>query len=227
MTESSSTFRNIKLEVNDLTGYSVITNDQLEDSAFDVASIVTDDMRSALLAKEDREFLVGNGDNGPIGLLYAGAKLSIASRNTTNKIKLADVIAMEAKLYAPFHKNAVWICSQSASAEIALIQTSVNAMAYSDTLANGGFPMLRGKPVLISENLPSLGTEGDLILVDLSQYFVGSKRDVVISFSDHYRFLNNETAYRAILRTDGRNGLNTYLTLANSETVSNIVTIPA
>ena len=63
---------------------------------------------------------------------------------------------------------------------------------------------LMTRPVVVTEKMPSLGSVGDICLVDLSQYCVALRRDVRIEKSQHYGFNQDVSHYRAVLRVDGQ-----------------------
>jgi len=61
-----------------------------------------------------------------------------------------------------------------------------------------------GKPVIPVEHCATLGTPGDIILADLSQYVMSDKGAPQAASSIHVRFLNDETTFRFIYRVDGQ-----------------------
>jgi len=77
-----------------------------------------------------------------------------------------------------------------------------------------------GRPVIPVEYCATLGTPGDFILADFSQYVLGEKGGIQTASSIHVRFINDEMTYRFVMRVDGqslwkkpltpKNGTNTY-----------------
>jgi HK97 family phage major capsid protein len=77
-----------------------------------------------------------------------------------------------------------------------------------------------GRPVIPTEHNATLGTPGDIILADLTQYVMADKGAPTTASSIHVRFLNDETTFRFVYRVDGqpvwkkpltpKNGTNTY-----------------
>jgi HK97 family phage major capsid protein len=61
-----------------------------------------------------------------------------------------------------------------------------------------------GAPVLKCEQCKTLGTLGDIILADFSQYVIAEKGGIEAASSIHVRFLTDETTYRFVLRMDGQ-----------------------
>ena len=93
-------------------------------------------------------------------------------------------------------------------------------------LSGDRFARLKGAPVIPTEFNPTLGTVGDIMLVDLSQYLLIDKGGPQADSSIHVRFINNEKTFRFIYRVDGRPLWNTVLTPAKgSNTLSPFVAL--
>jgi hypothetical protein len=61
-----------------------------------------------------------------------------------------------------------------------------------------------GRPVIICEQCPTLGTAGDIMLCDMSQYCVIDKGSIQEDWSIHIMYLYDESVYRAVFRADGQ-----------------------
>jgi HK97 family phage major capsid protein len=69
---------------------------------------------------------------------------------------------------------------------------------------SGPVPMtLFGKPILFTEKTPTLGTKGDVMLVDFSQYAIGLRQEVIVDSSLSPGWTQDKTSYRVIVRVDG------------------------
>jgi HK97 family phage major capsid protein len=75
-----------------------------------------------------------------------------------------------------------------------------------------------GYPIFFVENAQPLGTQGDLILADLSKYVVGDRQMVTIDSSKHFRFQYDLTSWRAVHRVDGRPWLSAPITYRDGVT---------
>jgi HK97 family phage major capsid protein len=62
---------------------------------------------------------------------------------------------------------------------------------------------LQGRPMFPMEQCPGLGTTGDLILADLSQYINISKGTIQTAMSIHLKFDYDESVFRWLYRMDG------------------------
>ena len=79
-------------------------------------------------------------------------------------------------------------------------------------MADGPPVSIYGRPVIESEKCQTLGTAGDIYLVDFGYYLIGDRQSMVMSSSPHVRFTNDETVHRFIQRLDGQPWVNSALT---------------
>jgi len=71
-------------------------------------------------------------------------------------------------------------------------------------LSAAPFATLYGRPVVITEYNAALGTPGDILLADLSQYTKVDKGGVQAATSMHVAFLTDENVFRVTYRVDGK-----------------------
>ena len=72
---------------------------------------------------------------------------------------------------------------------------------------------LFGRPVLISEKVPSLGNQGDVNLLDPTLYVIGDRMQIEVAASEHVNFLKNQMTWRVVERVDGQPWLEKAITL--------------
>ena len=60
-----------------------------------------------------------------------------------------------------------------------------------------------GRPAIPIEQCAAIGTEGDIILFDPSQYIIGDKGGMNAASSIHVQFVTDQTAFRWIYRVNG------------------------
>jgi HK97 family phage major capsid protein len=86
---------------------------------------------------------------------------------------------------------------------------------------------LLGRPIFYTEYLPTLGSAGDVLLCNWSQYIEGTYQPLQSAESIHVRFVNNERAFRFTMRNDGAPWWRSVLTPKNGSTLSPYVTLAA
>lgn len=68
--------------------------------------------------------------------------------------------------------------------------------------------------------MQSLGTSGDIALIDWTQYAIGIGRGIAIARSEHHGFSSDSTYWRAVLRIDGQPLWSTAFTPRTGSTLS-------
>jgi HK97 family phage major capsid protein len=205
-TESAPRFGKVKLEAKKLVGLTVATDELLEDSAVNIANFLVSLFGEALGFKEDIDFLQGTGMGKPLGVINAAGITSV-TRNTANRIKYQDILGMEQNLLSAFDRNSVWMTTKAGRGQIVQIQVdTTSALVFQPSLRDGYPDTLLGRPFIVVDNakLPALGTTGDILLGDFSQYYIGDRGAMKVSSSIHDRFRQDETVFKFVKRFDGQ-----------------------
>lgn len=206
--ETSFALRQITLEPQEFSGYLEATDKLLRN--WSAASALIERLfRNAMMAKEDHEFLTGNGIGGPLGILNAGATYDVA-RTTAGTIVFDDVIAMLSRLLQRGGQP-VWMASQSTMPKLLALRNLSGSPAVGDgglvfqpSLVPGVPTMLMGYPVIWHERSPQLGTAGDLVLADLSYYLIKDGSGPFVASSEHVKFRENKTVFKIFWNVDGQ-----------------------
>lgn len=206
-------FRDMTLTARKLTAFGVASNELAADGInFDEA--IGRIFPKAIGWYLDKSFLTGTGAGTPLGILNSSCTLSV-SRNTATNIEYVDIANMVSKIHPACFKNAVWVASVSTIPELLQLEVGTGNTHYPVlSESNGSYTML-SRPVIFSEKLSALGTKGDLMFCDFSQYAIGLRKEARLDRSEHLYFDKDQVAYRCILRADGEPLWDNYLTLAD------------
>lgn len=231
LTDTSSNFGQVTLDASTLTAYTEVPNQLLQDSALSMDAFINTNFPKALVWGEDSAFLTGDGVAKPKGVLNADALVVVAKQSgqVASTVVWQNVVKMYARMLPSSLSNAVWVASPATFVELATMALSVGTGGSAIWLNNGveGPPMtVLGRPLFLTEKVPTLGTQGDLSFMDFGQYLVGDRGYMEAMSSPHYKFQNLKTAYRFVQRVDGRPAVTSALTPANSgDTLSPFVTL--
>jgi HK97 family phage major capsid protein len=233
--KSKPTFRKIELKLKKLTLMAFMTNELLEDTGGALDAYLTRAAAKELVFKTNNGLVAGTGSGIPLGWLNAPCKVTQAAvgGQGANTITAINIINMWARLYAPCRPAAAWFINQNVEPQLA--QLTLATGTYSGQLvympptglSNTVYATLQGRPVIPIEQAPSLGTEGDISLVDLSQY-VGIKKasGMQAAVSIHLRFDYDETVFKFTLRLDAEPAWQSALTpFKGTSTQSPIITL--
>jgi HK97 family phage major capsid protein len=221
LTASQPAFGRVVLEAKKLTGYTEIPNELLEDSIAALDQFFSEMFPEALAWFEDIAFLSGDGVGNPQGVYNGTAGINV-TRNTSNEVLLADIVAMYTRMLPQSLNTAVWLCSPAVIAQLLQLvlisgTTPVAPPLWLNQMQVNDAPVytLLGRPLIVSEKIPNLGTRGDLAFVDFGYYLIGDRQQMQVSSSEDYKFANDLTAFRVIERLDGRPWLRSALTPEN------------
>lgn len=198
------------------------TNQLIEDVA-NLGSIVNMYARLGLDRNRDDGIIAGTG-TGFVGLLDSAALLKVVTRATTVTIGAADVAGMLAGLAPGSLATACWLVSPTAYAKI--LQLTNTATGFQNDYSQSPAGTLYGRPIFINESCKSVGTSGDIILVDLTKYaFADHTGGVKVAYSEHIRFDYNESVWRFEQRVGGAPLWSSVITTAGGDTVSPCVVL--
>jgi HK97 family phage major capsid protein len=228
ITESQPSFDNVKLELNKLTAYVEDSNELEQDAITNMGSLLTMMYGEVLAFEEDYAFINGDGVNKPLGILTAPCLVSV-SRATASQIHPSDIVNMIARFKGSLDR-AVFTVNQSALPQIYQLRDDNGNFIWhpgnSGSIATRAMGTLYGIPMVVTEKNPALGTKGDLILADWSHYLIGDRGGLRTDYSQHFKFKNDQMAYRCIKRVDGQPWLKSAITPRNGgSTLSPFVTI--
>ena len=165
--------------------------------------------------------LRGTGAGQPLGLLNAGATVSVAkeSGQAAATLELENINKMVARLHPSAEDGAVWFRNKDTETELEQLAAAVGTGGIPVFLASPtGYPnvaerrqeRLKGMPIQTVEWCATLGTVGDLILANLKYYAMGvqasenGQGQIQEAMSMHLRFDYAETAFRFMFGCDGQ-----------------------
>ncbi len=232
LTASQPKLRQMEWNLKKL-GALMYTTDELLADATALGAVMQQAAGEELSFMVDDSIFNGTGAGMPLGLLNAAATLSISKETgqTAATIVFQNIQKMWNRMWSRSRGNAVWFINQD-------IEPSLNSMDF--PVGTGGVPVylppggvaqaplatLLGRPVIPTEFNATLGTVGDIILADMSQYLIIDKGGVQGATSIHVQFLTDQTAFRWIYRVDGQPLWNSPLTpYKGTNTLSPFVTL--
>ena len=225
LTESQAKFAAVALDAKKLTCYGEVPNELFQDAVGAFNAWLERALPDTISFYEDLACLNGSGVGEPLGVLKGNGLISV-TRTASNKIDWLDILAMVARLLPSGFNRAVWVASPATLPELGNLQSKVKNVAgtenvggsniwFTDGAADAPTAIL-GRPLLISEKVPTLGTAGDLSLIDFSHYLLGDRMAISFETSPHFKFNRDITAVRCIERMNGRPWVNSAVTPANS-----------
>lgn len=199
-----------KLDLGKLAAVWYATDELLQDATA-LESFGDAEFIDELAFKLDDGIYNGTGAGMPQGILNADALVSVSKETgqAAATVVIENIKKMFARMSPRSLGNAAWYINQAVWPQI---------FGLSEAVGVGGQPMfipagrisdapagtLLGRPIRPIEQAAALGTVGDITFADLSRYMLLRKGTVQRAMSIHVQFLTDETAFRWILRVNGR-----------------------
>jgi HK97 family phage major capsid protein len=219
---SDPKLRNIEFKITDLTGLAYFSRDLIQDNFLAADLIAQEQFGKAMAWRKDWEFLNANGVGKPLGIRNCPALLT-QSRNTGSHVKYEDLVNMLSKFHMARLKNAMWLANQTTFVDLISITNNAGNYVFqpntqitqavspsligrteSNGLRYAAQGTLMGLPIRFTEKLPALGSAGDLMLIDPTQYGVATRQGLEVGISEHFAFDTDQIVYRFKIRNEGQ-----------------------
>jgi len=210
MTESKAAFERRQMLLEKLTGLYYATDELLEDSTA-LASMVKNWFGEEFAFVIDDEMVRGSGAGQMLGILNADCLVSIAKETgqTAATIVSENIENMWTSMAVRSLAKAKWFINQECWPQLFRLHRKIGTSGIPlftppNGLVDAPFGMILGRPIVPIEHCEALGTVGDIVFADFSQYKVINKAGVKADSSIHVRFLYNETTFRFTIRNNGQ-----------------------
>jgi HK97 family phage major capsid protein len=151
----------------------------------------------------------GTGAGQPLGYTLAPCLISVAKETgqSAATITTANLSAMWARMHPRDKANAVWLINGDCGPQLDVLSIPAGTSALEPRFVNyspAGILTIKGRPVVETEYNATLGTVGDIVLINLQKYRLIRKGGVEQASSMHVRFTQGEQTFRAFYRVDGQ-----------------------
>ena len=238
MTLRQGKFRMVVLKANKLGILAEASNELVQDGT-SFEQMLGQGMVTSISWNLDSAFLNGTGAGQPKGVLNDAALITVSKEagQAAGTILPENLVKLFSRLHPSCVNNAVWVASSTIIPQLYLMKTTIKNVAGTENvggapwfIANGsGGPggTLLGLPIVFTEKVPAVGSKGDILLADFSQYAVGLRKEVSIEKSGHVGFTRDMQTYRSVIRFDGMGLWSGPFTPKNGSTLSWCVTLEA
>lgn len=221
LTASRMKFKQETTELHKLTGLCYATEEMLQDLPA-LSAFIAQGFADEFAFKIDDAILNGSDAGMPKGILNAGNAALVTidkeAGQEANSIVLNNLLKMWNAMPARNRANAKWYINQDVEIILYQMLIATGSMTAGDTTATFGKPiyipagglesapngMILGRPVAPIEQAPALGSKGDIIFADMSQYRWIDKSGINAKTSIHVRFIQDEQAFRFTYRAGGK-----------------------
>jgi HK97 family phage major capsid protein len=234
VTNTKPKFRLIEFDLKKLMSMMYVSDELLQDSTA-LTSIAGQAFSEEIMFMTEDGIIEGTGSGQPQGVLVTPALVSVAKQTgqAAATIVRENIDNMWMRCWARSRKNACWFINQDCEPNLNQLNQAVGLGGQLVYMPPGGlsvapYAALYGRPMVTTEYNAALGTQGDILLADLSQYTLVDKGGVQAATSMHVAFLTDEMVFRITYRVDGRSMWTTAITpFKGSNTRSPFVALAA
>lgn len=209
ITGSKPKFRQIELDLKKVAAVYYASDELLADTSL-FGSIASLAFGEELTFALENSIWQGTGAGQPLGFMNAPCKITVAKEKgqASGTLVYENILNMWSRMWGRSRTNAVWFIDQSVEPQLYALSQVIGTAGVPVYLpANGisgnSYGTLFGRPVVPVEYASQLGTEGDIVLADMTQYVLAEKGGIQAASSIHLNFLQDECAFRLTYRVDG------------------------
>lgn len=234
-TETKAQFDPAQLRLKKLTALVPITEEMMADSPA-LGAYIQGKVPEAISFKTNEALWEGSGAGKPKGFFNAtGLRVTVSAEGgqASGTIVAANVSKMRARMAARSFRRAIWQINNDCLPQLdalAYTTTATNTPIYKPEGGKFGYGTLLGKDVMVTDFNPTVGSVGDIALVDWGMYRTITKAGggMETAASIHFWFDRDITAFRTTFRIDGQPSITKPVTPnKGSNTLSPLVVLAA
>jgi HK97 family phage major capsid protein len=206
--ESEPTLDNVRLTPFKYARLVRASYEMMEDSAIDVANLLSDIFAEDFSAAEDAAFINGAGTDRPTGINQASLGSIAASSSLAD-----DIVKLVYTLARQYRSGSAFMLRGEVIQLVRLLKDGNGRYLWQDGLQEGEPPRLLGYPVYESNDLPEYDLDGsgtgtamgsDVLFGNPRYYYIGDRQGLRLDRSQDRYFELGQIAFRSDLRTDGK-----------------------
>ena len=205
-TESDETFTQVTLSAFKLGTFLKISEELLNDAAFDVEQYLASEFARRIGAAEEEAFLVGDGVGKPTGIFAAtgGAEKTVTTAKVTD-ISADELIDLHYSLRAPYRKNAVWLMNDATVKTVRKLKDGNGQYLWQPALTAGSPDLILGRPVYTSAFVPEIKAGAPTVAFgDLAYYWIADRQGRSFKRLNELFATTGQVGFLASQRLDGK-----------------------
>ena len=232
LTGSTPKFNQIEMSLEKLSTLVYLTSELLQDS-----TAVEDHVKR--ISSDEISFKIGDailnadGVGKMAGILQSNALVTVDKEGSQSATTFLyeNLVKQWSRLWGASKKNAIFLANSDVIPELYTMNFAIGTSGAGVYTPEGGasarpFSTLFSRPLHFTEFNPSLGTAGDVLLIDPSQYIIIEKGGIQSATSIHVSFTSDQVVIRMIMRINGQSlWANTLTPFKGTDTVSPFVCV--
>ena len=203
--ESDAAFGQTTLSAYKLGTMIKISNELLNDSAFDLASYIARRFGVRMGNAEEKAFITGDGIGKPLGLLDdACAQVGVTAASAT-AVTFDEVFKLYYSLKSPYRKKASFLCNEALLLQLMLLKDNNDNYIWKPGLDVGKPDTILNKPIRTSSFMPALAAGNKaLVFGDYSYYWVADRQSRTFRRLNELYARTDQVGFLTTQRVDGK-----------------------
>lgn len=203
--ESDAAFAQTTLSAYKLGTMIKISNELLNDSAFDLAGYIAKRFGVRMGNAEEKSFITGDGIGKPLGLLDdACAQVGVIAASTT-AVTFDEVFKLYYSLKSPYRKKASFLCNEALLLQLMLLKDNNGNYIWKPGLDIGKPDTILNKPIRTSSFMPTLSAGNKaLVFGDYSYYWVADRANRTFRRLNELYARTDQVGFLTTQRVDGK-----------------------
>ena len=204
--ESDEAFTQISLSAFKLGTFLKISEELLNDAAFNVEQYLASEFARRIGAAEEEAFLVGDGKGKPTGIFNptGGAETGVTTAKPTD-ISADELIDLHYSLRAPYRARAVWLMNDATVKTVRKLKDGNGQYLWQPALTAGTPDMILGRPVYTSVFAPEVKAGARTVAFgDLGFYWIADRQGRSFKRLNELFATTGQIGFLASQRLDGK-----------------------
>lgn len=204
--ENDDSFKQVTLSAYKLATMIKISEELLNDSAFDLESYVAKEFGRRIGTKEEEAFFVGGGTGKPTGILDAtgGGQLGKTTSGAT-AISFDEIMDLFYSLKSPYRKNATFLMNDSTVKAIRKLKDGGGQYIWQPSMVAGTPDTILNRPVLTSAYMPEISAGNKTVAFgDFKYYWIADRQGRSFKRLNELFAVTGQVGFVATQRVDGK-----------------------
>lgn len=182
-----------------------ISEELLNDSAFDLPSYIAKEFARRVGAKEEEAFFVGDGKGKPTGIFADAGGAEDGVTTSGAAITFDDIMELFYSLKSPYRKKAVWVMNDTTVKALRKLKDNTGNYIWNPSVQAGVPDMILNRPYYTSSYVPTLEAGSKAIAFgDFKYYWIGDRQGRTFKRLNEVFAMNGQVGFIASQRVDGR-----------------------
>lgn len=205
LTGTDPSFNQVTFGTKKYGDYRGASNELIQDALFDIEGLIIRLMGENIGILLGQDLITGSGTGAPQGIATASTLGVTGSTAVGGAPSWDNLIDLQESVLAPYQPKSAWVASNSVVGGIRKLKDTSGRYLWEPNGQAGQASTLLGAPLFRDPFVAAQGLSAkSLFYGDFSRYWVRVVGETRIERSDQALFGSDQTAFRAVLRADGR-----------------------